>query len=114
MKWRRLGDVGLWAALSFLVLAESGARHDPYWFRAVCLAVLAFAAFGRRWWPLVALGVVAWTEIVVLAFALGTTNGVQIALVPAISLLSAVLLRLGVKNRVQAAIVAYEAGLVAA
>ncbi len=88
MKWRRLGDVGLWAALSFLVLAESGARHDPYWFRGVCLAVLAFAVFGRRRWPLVALGVVAWTEIVILAFALGTTNGVQIALVPAISLLS--------------------------
>ncbi|RZT17584.1 signal transduction histidine kinase [Kribbella sp. VKM Ac-2569] len=88
MKWRRLGDVGLWAALSFLVLAESGARHDPYWFRAVCLAVLAFAVFGRRRWPLVALSVVAWTEIVILAFALGTTNGVQIALVPAISLLS--------------------------
>ncbi len=31
---------------------------------------------------------VAWAEIVILIFALGTTNGVQIALVPAISLLS--------------------------
>jgi signal transduction histidine kinase len=88
MKWRRLGDVGLWAALSFLVLAESGARHDPYWVRTACLAVLAFAVIGRRRWPLVALGAVAWTEIVIVAFALGTTNGVQIALVPAISLLS--------------------------
>ncbi|MFF0341210.1 sensor histidine kinase [Kribbella sp. NPDC004875] len=88
MTWRRLGDVGLWAALSFLVLAESGARNDPYWFRAACLAVLAFAVFVRRRWPLPALTVVAWAEIVILAFALGTTNGVQIALVPAISLLS--------------------------
>ncbi|MFC6157136.1 sensor histidine kinase [Kribbella jiaozuonensis] len=88
MKWRRLGDVGLWAALSFLVLAESGARQDPYWFRAACIAVLAFAVYGRRRWPLAALAVVAWTEIVILALALGTTNGIQIALVPAISLLS--------------------------
>jgi len=29
MTWRRLGDAGLWAALSFLVVAESGARNDP-------------------------------------------------------------------------------------
>ncbi|WP_350276512.1 ATP-binding protein [Kribbella sp. HUAS MG21] len=88
MKWRLLGDISLWGALSFLVIAESGARQDPYWFWLTCLAVLAAAVFSRRRWPLAALGVVAWTEIVVLAFALGTTEGVQIALVPAISLFS--------------------------
>lgn len=88
MTWRRLGDAGLWAALSFLVLAESGARGDPYWMRAACVGVLLLAVFGRRRWPLAALAVVAWAEIVILLFALGTTNGVQIALVPAISLLS--------------------------
>lgn len=88
MNWRRLGDVGLWAALSLLVLAESGARNDPYWFRAACVAVLAFAITCRRRWPLAALAAVSWAEIVILAFALGTTNGVQIALVPAISVLS--------------------------
>ncbi|MFF0268352.1 sensor histidine kinase [Kribbella sp. NPDC004536] len=88
MKWRLLGDVGLWAALSFLVLGESGARNDPYWYRALCIAVLALAIAIRRRWPLLALGVVAWTEIVVLAFALGSSNGVQIALIPAVSVLS--------------------------
>ncbi|NUR96254.1 MAG: two-component sensor histidine kinase, partial [Kribbellaceae bacterium] len=88
MKWRLLGDVGLWAALSFLVLGESGARNDPYWYRALCLAMLALAVATRRRWPLAALALVAWTEIVVLAFALGTSNGVQIALIPAVSVLS--------------------------
>ncbi|MDX3005006.1 histidine kinase [Kribbella solani] len=88
MMWRRLGDVGLWAAASLLVLAESGARQDPFWFRASCLAVLAVAVVTRRRWPLAALVLVAWTEIIILAFALGTASGVQIALVPAISLLS--------------------------
>jgi len=88
MNWRRLGDVGLWAALSFLVLAESGARNDPYWLQASCFAVLFVAVFARRRWPLVSLAVVAWAEIVILAFSLGTRNGVQIALVPAITLMS--------------------------
>ncbi|HWD82006.1 MAG TPA: ATP-binding protein, partial [Kribbella sp.] len=88
MKWRLLGDVGLWAALSFLVLGESGARNDPYWYRALCIAVLAVAVGTRRRWPLAALALVAWTEIVVLAVALGTPNGVQIALIPAVSVLS--------------------------
>ncbi|MFD7159993.1 sensor histidine kinase [Kribbella sp. NPDC059898] len=88
MKWRLLGDVGLWAALSFLVLGESGARNDPYWFRAGCIAVLALAVATRRRWPLAALAVVSWTEIVILVVSLGTTNGVQIALVPAVSILS--------------------------
>lgn len=74
--------------MTFLVLGESGARHDPYWFRASCIAVLAFAVVARRRWPLAALAAVAWAEIVIVASALGTTNGVQIALVPAISLLS--------------------------
>ncbi|GAA1600155.1 MULTISPECIES: sensor histidine kinase [Kribbella] len=88
MKWRLLGDVGLWAALSFLVLGESGARNDPYWFRAVCIAVLALAVATRRRWPLAALAVVSWTEIIILVVSFGTTNGVQIALVPAVSILS--------------------------
>ncbi|GAA1127583.1 hypothetical protein GCM10009630_26790 [Kribbella jejuensis] len=72
MKWRLLGDVGLWAALSFLVLGESGARNDPYWYRALCIAVLALAIASRRKWPLAALALISWTEILVLAFALGT------------------------------------------
>ncbi|WP_406055730.1 sensor histidine kinase [Kribbella sp. NBC_00889] len=88
MNWRRLGDVGLWAALSFLVLAESGARGDPYWMQAAFIATLFVAVFVRRRWPLVALTAVAWAEIVVLAFALGTQNGVQVALIPAITLMS--------------------------
>lgn len=86
--WRRLGDAGLWAVLCFLVLAESGARGDPFWFQAVCFAVLFVGVFLRRVRPLLAFTVVAWTQIVILAFALGTTHGVQIALVPAITLLS--------------------------
>ncbi|MEU8227650.1 histidine kinase [Kribbella sp. NPDC048915] len=88
MKWRRLGDLSLWGVLAFCVVAESGARDDPYWFTAICLAVLAFAVPARRNWPLVVLGVVSWTELVILSFGLGTSNGVQIALVPAICVLS--------------------------
>ncbi|HET6740195.1 MAG TPA: two-component sensor histidine kinase, partial [Kribbella sp.] len=88
MKWRRLGDVGLWAALGLLVLAESGARNDPYWFRAACLAVLAIAILCRRRWPLTVLSVVVWTDILILAFTLNTSRGVPVALVPAISVLS--------------------------
>jgi signal transduction histidine kinase len=88
MNWQRVGDVGLWAGLSFLVLAESGARSDPYWVRAACVAVLFVGVFFRRARPLLAFTVVAWAQIVILAFALGTTHGVQIALVPAITLLS--------------------------
>lgn len=88
MTWRRLGDVGLWAALSFLVVAESGARNDPYWDQAACIAVLAIAVVARRSWPLAALAVVSWAQIVILTVAFGTTNGVQIALVPAMTLLS--------------------------
>jgi signal transduction histidine kinase len=88
MNWRRVGDVGLWAGLSLLVLAESGARGDPYWVRGACVAVLFVGVFLRRSQPLLAFTVVAWAQIVILAFALGTTNGVQIALVPAITLLS--------------------------
>ena len=88
MKWRHLGDVGLWAGLSFLVLAESGARNDPYWVRAVFIAVLFVGVFFRRARPLLAFTVVAWAQIVVLAFTLGTSYGVQVALIPAITLLS--------------------------
>lgn len=88
MSWRRVGDIGLWAGLSFLVVAESGARGDPYWVPAIFAAVLLVAVFQRRRRPLLSLTVVAWAQIVILAFALGTTNGVQIALVPAITLLS--------------------------
>jgi signal transduction histidine kinase len=88
MKWRRLGDAGLWAVLSVLVLAESGARNDPYWVRATFIAVLFVGVFFRRTQPLLAFTVVAWAQIVVLAFTLGTSYGVQVALIPAISLLS--------------------------
>jgi signal transduction histidine kinase len=88
MNWRRVEDLGLWAVLSFLVLAESGARGDPYWVRAGCIAVLFAGVFLRRIYPLIALTVVAWAQIVILTVSLGTSYGVQIALVPAITLLS--------------------------
>jgi signal transduction histidine kinase len=88
MNWRRLGDLGLWAALSFLVLAESGARNDPYWFRAACFAVLAGAVLLRRHRPLIALAVVAWADVAILAFTLNTLHGIPVALVPAVSVFS--------------------------
>jgi signal transduction histidine kinase len=88
VNWVRAGDLGLWTGLGFLVIAESGARNDPYWLQAACLAVLAGGVLLRRSRPIVALAVVAGAEIVILAFSLGTTNGVPIALVPAVTLLS--------------------------
>jgi signal transduction histidine kinase len=88
VKWTRAGDFGLWAGLSFLVLAESGTRQDPLWMRAGCLAVLAAAVLLRRSRPVIGLSLVIATEVVILAVSLGTTLGVPIALIPAISLLS--------------------------
>ncbi|MFI5707334.1 sensor histidine kinase [Kribbella sp. NPDC051620] len=88
MKWTRAGDLGLWAGLSLLVLTESGARNDPLWMRAGCLAVLAAAVLLRRRRPVIGLSLVIATEVVILATSLGTTMGVPIALIPAISLLS--------------------------
>src|SRR3954451_22693512 len=88
MKWTRAGDFGLWAGLSLLVLTESGARNDPLWMRAGCLAVLAAAVLLRRSRPVIGLSLVISTEVVILALSLGTTMGVPIALIPAISLLS--------------------------
>ncbi|WP_428994998.1 histidine kinase [Kribbella qitaiheensis] len=88
MTWKRAGDLGLWAVLGLLVFGESGARGDSHWLRAGCLAILAAAILLRRAYPLVALAVVGGTEIVILAFSLGSTSGVPIALVPAIVLMS--------------------------
>jgi signal transduction histidine kinase len=88
VNWRRAGDLGLWAGLSLLVLTESGARDDPFWMRAGCVAVLAIAVLIRRTRPMLALSLVTAAEVVILAVCLGTTIGVPIALVPAISLLS--------------------------
>src|SRR3954454_12375712 len=88
MKWTRAGDLGLWAGLSVLVLGESGARNDPLWMRAGCLGVLAAAVLLRRSRPVVGLSLVIATEVVILSVSLGTTLGVPIALIPAISLLS--------------------------
>lgn len=88
MNWQRAGDIGLWAGLSLLVLAESGARNDPLWMRAGCIAVLAVAVLLRRSRPVIGLSLVIATEVVILAVSLGTTLGVPIALIPAISLLS--------------------------
>lgn len=88
MNWTRAGDFGLWAGLSLLVLAESGAREDPLWMRAGCLAVLAAAVLLRRSRPVIGLSLVIGTEVVILAVSLGSTLGVPIALIPAISLLS--------------------------
>ncbi|GAB3924561.1 histidine kinase [Kribbella albertanoniae] len=88
MNWRRLGDAGLGAALSLPVLAESGARQDPWWMQLTCLAILGTAVLLRRSRPLLSLALIAWGESVILAFSLGTTNGVPIALVFAIIVLS--------------------------
>ncbi len=88
MNWRRLGDAGLWAALSLPVLAESGARQDPWWVQLACIAIIGTAVLLRRIRPLLSLALIAWAECVILAFSLGTTNGVPIALVFAIILLS--------------------------
>lgn len=56
--------------------------------QAICGAVLAAAILLRRSRPVIALSLVITTEVVILAVSLGTTLGVPIALVPAISLLS--------------------------
>ncbi|GAA0588133.1 two-component sensor histidine kinase [Kribbella sandramycini] len=88
MNWQRWGDAGLCAVLSVPVLAESGARQDPWWFRLTCVALVVAAVLLRRRRPLVALGLVTWAESAILAFSLGTTNGVPIALIPAITVLS--------------------------
>ncbi|MEV8371324.1 histidine kinase [Kribbella sp. NPDC056861] len=88
MNWTRAGDLGLWAGLSSLVLLESGARNDPAWMQAICLAVLAAAVLLRRTRPVIALSLVIATEAVILTIGLGTTLGVPVALIPAISLLS--------------------------
>ncbi|ADB32416.1 histidine kinase [Kribbella flavida DSM 17836] len=88
MTWTRARDFGLWAVLSFLVIAESGARGDPYWWQLGCLAVLAAAVLLRRSRPLIALSAVILPEVVVLAVTTNTTTGVPIALVPAISVLA--------------------------
>lgn len=86
MTWQRAGDFGLWAGLSFLVVAESGTRNDPYWFVGVCLAALAAAVLLRRSRPLVALTLVLLPQTVILANAMSSTAGVEIALIPSIAL----------------------------
>ncbi|MFC9688473.1 sensor histidine kinase [Kribbella sp. NPDC056951] len=88
MNWRRLGDVGLWAALSFPVIAESGARQDPWVMRLACIAVVGTAVLLRQSRPLLALALVSSAESAILAFSLGTRNGVPIALVFAMIVLS--------------------------
>ncbi|GAA1571613.1 histidine kinase [Kribbella sancticallisti] len=88
MNWQRVGDLGLWGGLALVVLAESGARNDPAWMQAGCLAILGAAVLIRRSWPVVALSLVIGAEVVILAVCLGTTKGVPIALLPAISVLS--------------------------
>ncbi|MFK4085566.1 sensor histidine kinase [Kribbella sp. NPDC020789] len=88
MKLRHWADAGLWAALSFLVLAESGTRNDPWWMRVACLLTLAAAVVIRRTRPLLALALVSWAESALLAYWSGLQNGVPVALVPAIVLLS--------------------------
>jgi signal transduction histidine kinase len=88
VNWTRAGDLGLWAGLSSLVLLESGARHDPAWMQASCLAILAVAVLLRRTRPVIGLSLVIAAEAIILTIGLGTTLGVPIALIPAISLLS--------------------------
>lgn len=86
--WQRAGDFGLWAGLGVLVVIESTARSDPGWMQLACLTVLALAVGLRRSKPMIALSLVIAAEVVILAVCLGTTIGVPVALVPAISLLS--------------------------
>lgn len=81
-------DLWLWTGLSLVVLAESGARDDPFWMRGACLLTLAAAVWSRRSRPLLALALVGGAEMVILVVALGSTIGVPIALVPSISLMS--------------------------
>ncbi|TCN37904.1 signal transduction histidine kinase [Kribbella orskensis] len=88
MNWQRAGDLGLWSSLALFVIIESGARSDPYWMQAIFLAVLAAAVLLRRSWPIIGLSLVIATQVVIIAVSLDTTNGVQIALIPAISALS--------------------------
>ncbi|ONI73588.1 two-component sensor histidine kinase [Kribbella sp. ALI-6-A] len=88
MTWRRAGDFGLWAGLSFLVIAESGSRGDPYWLMGGCVALLAAAVLLRRTRPLLALAVVLLPGTVIVGFTMSTTYGTPIALVPAVSLLA--------------------------
>ncbi|MEV6286438.1 histidine kinase [Kribbella sp. NPDC051770] len=86
MTWRRAGDLGLWAGLSFLVVAESGSRGDPYWFMGGCVALLAVAVLLRRTRPLIALSAVILAEAVIIGGAtMNATLGTPVALVPAIS-----------------------------
>lgn len=86
LTWAR--DLGLWAGLSLLVLVESGARNDPWWMWAGCLVALAAAVGWRRTRPLLSLAVVGAPVTVILVVALGSTTGVPIALVPAMSLMA--------------------------
>ncbi|MFC5268182.1 hypothetical protein ACFPJ1_39230 [Kribbella qitaiheensis] len=88
MNWQRAGDLGLWSSFALLVIIESGARNDPYWMQAIFLAVLAASVLLRRSWPIIGLSLVITTQVAILAVNLGTTNGVQIAMIPAISVLS--------------------------
>jgi signal transduction histidine kinase len=86
--WRRAGDFGLWAGLSFLVVAESGSRSDPYWLMGGCVALLAAAVLLRRSRPLIALSAVILPEAVIIGVTMNTTAGTPIAFVPAISALA--------------------------
>jgi signal transduction histidine kinase len=86
--WQRAGDFGLWAGLSFLVVAESGSRSDPYWLMGGCVALLAAAVLLRRRWPLVALALVIVPAAVIIGLTMNTTTGTPIALTPAISVLA--------------------------
>lgn len=88
MNWQRAGDLGLWGSFALLVIIESGARNDPYWMQAIFLAVLTASVLLRRSWPIIGLSLVITTQVAILAVNLGTTNGVQIAMIPAISVLS--------------------------
>ncbi|GAA1517686.1 sensor histidine kinase [Kribbella lupini] len=88
MTWRRAGDFGLWAGLSFLVIAESGSRSDPYWLMGGCVALLAAAVLLRRSRPLVALAVVIVPEAVIIGLTMNTTTGTPIAFVPATATLA--------------------------
>ncbi len=88
MTWQRAGDLGLWAGLSFLVVAEGGSRSDPAWRTGACVALLAVAVLLRRSRPLTAFAVLILPEAVLVGLTMGTTSGTPIAFIPAMSTLA--------------------------
>lgn len=83
-----LRDLAFWLVAGGLVVLESVIRSDP-WFMTTLAALALAAAVGlRRRFPLLALTVPSLFMLAWLMVTLGTTSGVPIAYVPAISALA--------------------------